>query len=146
MIELKDLTTYQAGVYQARAFRALKHMKNHILEPYDMTMMQWLVLGLIIDSGDNGIRTTRLAEQLDTTQAFITNTVNALETKKMIRRERDSQDSRAHCVVFNQEKNELVIQIEEKMRKELRNTIYKKVTPEELRIYMNVLAKFADHD
>ncbi|MBA3757958.1 MarR family transcriptional regulator [Candidatus Saccharibacteria bacterium] len=144
MIELSEITTYQAGMYQARSFRALKQLKNRILEPYGLTMMQWLVLGLIKDAGKTGVRTTTLAEQLDTTQAFITNTVNLLEVKKLVSRRTDAKDSRAHSIIFNKKHEKMVAKIEQELRHELRNTIYKKVTPEELKIYMKVIVKFAD--
>lgn len=144
MIELRNITTYQAGVYQARAFRALKQIKNRILEPYEISMMQWSVLGLIKDAGKTGVRTTVLAEQLDTTQAFISNTVSVLEAKKMVRRKADDQDHRAHCIIFNKKYDKLVEEIETKLRDELRKTIYVKVSPEELKTYMNVLVKFAE--
>ena len=146
MIELQKITTYQAGVYQARAFRTLNRIKNNILEPYGLSMMQWCVLGLIKDAGKKGIRTTALADQLDTTQAFITNTVNFLEAKKLVSRLPDKEDSRANNIVFNRKNLKLTGEIEARLRDELRKTIYKKVTRGELHTYINVLAKFADWD
>lgn len=143
MIKLQEITTYQAGAYHARGFRALKQLKNRILEPYGLTMMQWCVLGLIKDAGKTGIRTTALAESLDTTQAFITNTANILEVKKLVSRKADTKDSRAHFIVFNTRHEKLVAEIEQVIRSELRKTLYKKVTPDELQVYMNVLAKLA---
>ena len=144
MIELHEITTYQAGVYQARAFRALKQIKNGVLEPYGLTMMQYSALGLIKDAGSSGIRTTALAEQLDTTQSFITNIVNFLEAKRLVRRKADARDSRAHSIIFNKMYEKTVKEIEDKLRKELREKLYKQITPEELKIYINVLVKFAE--
>lgn len=146
MIDLKEITTYQAGVYHARAFRALRQLKNRVLEPYGLTMMQWSVLGLVRDAGKKGIRTTALAEQLDTTQAFITNTVNFLEAKKLVSRQPDKKDSRAHNIIFNNKHSRLISKVESQLRAELRDTLYKKVTPEELRVYIKVLSKFADQE
>lgn len=142
-MELGAITTYQAGVYQTRGFRALRQLKNKALEPHGLTMMEWLVLGLIKDAGANGIRITNLATELDTTQAFITNTVNVLEKKKFVARKADKSDKRAHCVVFNKKYLLLIDKIEAELRDKLRETLYAKVTPEELKTYMNVVIKFS---
>ena len=143
MFELSTITTYQAGVYQSRAYRQLKVLKNRILEPHGLSMMQWSVLGFIYDSGKTGVRITSLAKSLDTTQAFITNTVNALEAKGLVVRTVDAHDKRASAVTLKPEHKQLVQKIEAAVRAELRKDLYSRVTPEELKTYVNVLIKFS---
>ena len=144
MLELNSVTTYQAGVYQSRAYRQLKVLKNRILEPHGLSMMQWSVLGFIYDSGKTGVRITSLAKSLDTTQAFITNTVNTLEAKGLVVRTVDAHDKRASAVTLKPEHKQLVQKIEAAVRDELRKDLYSRVTPEELRTYVNVLIKFSE--
>ena len=143
MFELSTITTYQAGVYQSRAYRQLKVLKNRILEPHGLSMMQWSVLGFIHDAGPTGVRITALAKSLDTTQAFITNTVNALEAKGLVVRTVDAHDKRASAVTLKPEHKQLVQKIEAAVRAELRKDLYSRVTPEELKTYVNVLIKFS---
>ncbi len=140
---LATITTYQAASQQSRAFRELKLLKDHVLSPHGLTGSQWLVLGFIYDSGHDGVRITTLADLLDTTQAFITNTVNVLESKGYVLRKADKTDSRAHSVVLKSKFTSVVEKIEQEVRSALRREIYSKVTPEELKTYVYVLSKFA---
>jgi DNA-binding MarR family transcriptional regulator len=144
MFELSHLTTYQAGAFQSRAYRELKLIMHRILKPHGLTMMQWSVLGFVADAGKKGVRITTLAESLDSTQAFITNTVNTLEYKGFVERSVDKTDSRARKVALAAGKNKLVQKIELEVRAEMRKDIYSKVTPEQLQTYVYVLTKFAN--
>ena len=144
MLELSSISTYRAAVYQARAYRSLKALTARILKPYNLTMMQWVVLGFVYDSGPRGVRITTLADEIKTTQAFITITVNSLEDKKMIIRKVDPQDNRAKTVILDPKHKKLVKKIEADMRTELKKNLYDRITAEELQIYVSVLAKFED--
>lgn len=143
MTEISELSTYQAGVYQAKAYRVFKNMKNSALKKYSLTMMQWLVLGYIYDAGVEGVRITTLASELDTTQAFITTTVNFLEAKDFVTRLVDAADSRAKKVIMNESHRQLVEEIEQDLRNHLRKELYSKISREELVAYMNVVEKFS---
>lgn len=106
--------------------------------------MQWYVLGYVYDAGTDGVRTTSLARDLDTTQAFITNIVNALETKGFVSRSIDPSDSRAKKVVINQSKTEQVLQIEQELRQQMRTQLYSNISREDLVTYMRVTEKFSE--
>lgn len=144
MPNLSTITTYQAGVYQSRAFRELQQLTTRILKPYGITMAQWSLLGFVNDAGSDGIRSTELAIKLDTTQAFVTNTVNLLVKKGYVKRRDDISDSRARDIILNTKHIELVQKIEQAVRVALRREIYSKVTADELNTYVNVLIKFAE--
>jgi DNA-binding MarR family transcriptional regulator len=143
MPRLSDITTYQAGVYQSRAYRNLKRQKDRILKPHGLSMMQWSVLGLIYDAGAKGTRITDLAKQFGSTQAFITNTVNSLESKGFVGRSSAAHDSRTRDVIINSKHKKLIKKIEAEVREALRKEIYNNVTPKELEAYVNTLIKFS---
>ncbi len=142
MTDISKIPTYQAGVYQARAYRALKNLKNNVLKRHDLTMMQWVVLGYIYDYKEVGVRITELAKSLDTTQAFITNTVNKLQAKGFVKRVAHVSDSRAKMVTIEPRHVKLVEEIEHDVREELRTKLYSKITRDELQAYINVITKF----
>lgn len=144
MFTLSNITTYQAGIYQARAFRRLRLVKNRILKKHGLTVMQWAVLGLVYDAGEAGVRTSDLAKILDTTQAYITGVVNSLEVKEFISRRLSEKDSRTRLVVFIPKYKQMVEEIEASVRQQLREEVYQKVSAEELRTYVKVLAVFAE--
>lgn len=143
MFELGNVTTYQAAVYQARAHRYLKDVQNKILKNHGLTMMQWVVLGLVHDAGKSGIRVSDLAAALDTTQAFITGIVNSLDAKGYISRVQSTSDNRSRLVVLVPKYKRTVRKIETNVRTAMQAKMYDKATPEELQIYLSVLEKFA---
>ncbi len=144
MLDISKITTYQAGVFQAQAYRALKNLTNKILKKHRLTMMQWSVLGFVCDAGKAGVRTSDLAKALATTHAFITHNVNSLEDKGFVQRKDHSTDGRTKLVVLASKQKKLVDKIEADVRNELRKNLYSNITREELTAYVTVIAKFAN--
>jgi len=142
-MDASTITTYKAGMLQAQAHRSLNVMKNNILKPYGISIMQWVVLGAVYDAGSAGIRTSDLAQKLSTTLAFITNTVNLLEAKEFVYKTANTEDSRSKLIKFELKRSEMFLQIEQEVRKRLRETVYSKITREELNTYLSVITKFA---
>jgi DNA-binding MarR family transcriptional regulator len=144
MPDISQITTYQAAMIQSIAHRQLGTMKNKILKDKGLSMMQWVVLGYVHDSGEEGTRISEIAEALGTTLAFITSNVNILESKNFVTKVKHEHDSRARLVSFRPEQEQQFQKIELEVRDELRKTIYSKVSREELNNYVNTLYKFAD--
>lgn len=143
-LELSSVTTYQSGVVQSAAFRNLKKHTDDCLREHGLTTMQWFIIGTVYDAGDNGIRITELAKLVGTTLGFLTNSINLLESKGMLTRAGDNKDSRAKLVYVSASYRKTCKIIEKDLRAKLRLSIYSKVTPAELRVYVNVLYKFAN--
>lgn len=140
---LHSTTTYQAGILQATAHRVLQKHSDQILKKYGITKMQWLIIGTVYDSGSKGIRLTELTEKLDTTMAYLTNTVNLLESKGILSRISDENDSRVKFITVSKKFRPKCNQIEKTLRDELRKTIYAKISPDDFVTYINVLEKLA---
>ncbi len=141
--DLSELYTYQASILHAKAYRNLKQIKNEALKPHNLTMMQWLVVGLINDAREEGARTSGIAEQLDTTQAFVTTTVNILESRGFVVRDADVTDKRAKIVKISSKHQNLIEDIERDVREKLRGTLYAKVTRKDLAVFIKVLTAFS---
>src|SRR5689334_6272433 len=93
--DLSNITTYQAGVAQASTHRVLQKYCDEVLAAYGITKMHWLIIGTVLDAGENGVRLTDLTDKLGTTMAYLTNTVNLLESKAMLSRTSHATDSRS---------------------------------------------------
>lgn len=141
---LSELKTYQVGVIQSAAMRALRKHKDECLQPYGLTGMQWVIIGTILDAGRTGTRITDLAKILDVTMAFLTNSVNLLESKGILERIENVQDSRSRMVRVTDAYVPTCEKIENELRKVLRKSIYSKLTPLELHTYIRVMYKFAE--
>lgn len=140
---LKDVATYQAGIIQSRAYRALKRVMADLLAGHNLTMMQWALLGIIYDSGSKGMRVTELALELDSTKAFITNSLHLLEAAGMISRQTDQHDARSKRVSVTPFAKRLVEKIEMGLRLQLRERLYRQIRPQDLRTYMVVLLQLS---
>lgn len=140
---LAGITTYQAGVLQASTNRILQKHCDRILKEYGITKTQWLIIGTINDAGENGIRITELTEKLDTTMAYLTNTINLLESKGILTRITHHADSRSKLICINKDYQPKCQQIEKTLRDGLRQSIYSKIDPTEFAVYMKVMAQLA---
>lgn len=141
---LRNITTYQAGAAQASVHRSLQKHCDDILKPYGITKMHWLIIGSIIDSGEQGARITDIAKKLDTTLPYLTNTLNILEAKQIITRASNQGDSRSKLVKIDPTFMPQCAEIETTLRTRLRESIYAQVDPAEFLIYMKVLHQLAN--
>ncbi len=139
---LASLPTYTVGIAQASAYRLLKKFTEICIANHDLTMMQWYIIGNVYESGTEGTTASQLADYLDTTVPYITNTINVLETKSILTRVSSIEDSRVKRVVLVGNYSATVQQIEVDIRHKMRSTLYKNITPAELKTYIKVLYKF----
>lgn len=141
---LSELSTYQVGVIEAAAHRALRKHKDELLNGYGITGMEWYIIGTVADAGKQGLRTTDLANMLDTTLGFMTKNLNLLVAKKILIRKANAEDSRSTYVVLNPTYRKTFEEIEYALRAKLRQSVYSLITPEELKTYIQVISKFTD--
>lgn len=142
--KVNHLTTYQAGVLQAHAHRQLQKYCDEVLAPFDITKMQWLIIGTVLDAGPKGVRISELAPKLGTTLPYLTNTINLLESKNILVRRDDTKDNRSKLVVVSKKFRPKCGAIEQTLRDALRESIYTDIAPNDFKTYLNVLRKLAD--
>lgn len=140
---IKQLKTYQVGAIESAAHRALRQHKDELLSNYDITGMDWYIIGNVADAGDDGLRATDLANILGTTMGFLTKSVNLLEAKGILYRKANSKDARSNYIALNKKYARTVEEIEAALRAKLRESIYGLVKPEELVTYIKVMEKFS---
>lgn len=141
--DISQITSYQSGVMQSAAHRLMSRMKSQYLSQYELTAMQWFVIGFVYDAGTKGIRLNDLMKILDTTMPFVTTIVNLLESKNILYKTSDTTDSRVKLATLNPKYRHAVEEIEAGLREELRTELYEKdnVSREELQTYIAVLHK-----
>lgn len=141
--DLSHTTTYQVGALESAAHRALRQYKDKLLSAYDLTGMDWYIIGAVADTGSDGIRTTDLAVSLGTTTGFLTKSLKLLEAKQIVLRTANAEDARSSYIVLNPSYRKIVDEIEQILRAELRKSIYSLITREELATYIRVIEKFS---
>lgn len=140
---LAAITTYQSGVAQATAFRIVKKHTAHALKEYHLTCMQWFTIGTVRDAGDDGMRITDLAKALDTTLAYMTTTVNLLESRGILVKKTHATDARTRLIAVAPSYRRECVVIETHVREQLRELLYKNITSAELMSYIQVLYKIS---
>lgn len=142
-INLATITTYQAGAAQAFAHRKLQKICDDILRPFNITKMQWLIIGNVLDTQKEGIRVSDLAEKLGTTMGYLTNSINLLESRGILLRQNNTADTRSKLIVVTDSFVPECKKIEATLRAGLRKTIYANIDPREFRTYIKVLNELA---
>lgn len=142
-LDLANITTYQAGVIQSTAFRVINKVTATMLKEYNLSTMQWFIVGTVYDAGDDGISITDLSRKLDTGISFLTNSINVLELKNMVIRREHSKDNRIRLVHINPSFRPKCTKIEKRLREKMRTTLYDRITRDELNTYIKVLNQLA---
>lgn len=137
-----ELKTYQAGLLQSKAYRRLKSFMADSLSQYDLTMMEWALLGYIYEAGNSGARTSNLAGEFDVEASLMTNMVNSMERRRLVKRVVDPEDKRAKLVAVTEVGSALVVEVEQKLRISMRQWL-KSVNRRHLHSYIKVLGQIS---
>lgn len=134
--DLSKITTYQAGALQAAANRMLRLHCDSILSAYGINKNQWMVIGLALETGKDGILLSEISRRLDINAKNVAGIVSALERQdRLVRVNKGRQVAIAIHPIFARDCPE----IERMLRRALRKSIYSAVTPLEFRMYLKVL-------
>jgi MarR family transcriptional regulator for hemolysin len=130
-------STYKTGLLQAKAYRALKQRTAELLKPFDLSTMEWVVLGSLSEMHD-GLTHTQIAELVGVETPFATNLVTALEEKKLVKRKLNPKDKRYKIVMLVPSARSTVATIEKQLRAEMK-PLLKGYSLTDIVGYMNVL-------
>lgn len=143
VMELKDLTTYHACILQARAYRVLREFVAKQLDGYDITMMEWVLLGLIHEAGSKGVSPSALSERMDVSLPMITRMLNALNEAGHIRRQTVTNDKRQQLIATTPKGGHLVQDIEGRVRSSMKQWL-QDVNRDDLRGYIRIMTQIAE--
>ena len=138
------MKSYEFGLIQTKAFRALKGHTLALLQPYSLTTYEWAVLGVLFEAKSDGYRITTLAETLHVSKPFITKTVGRLSDKGWVCRsnavEADKRSVRIQLTPHAQKKIPI---IEKYLRTETKH-VFKGISKAKLFFYMQVLEQISE--
>ena len=127
-------TMYQACLLHSRADRILRTIVSKQLEQFRITMMEWLLLGVVSEAKD-GITLSQIAQALDVSQPQVTALMDKVAAQKLVKQKVLRQDRRSRSVVLSTRGKYLVEDIEETITQELRGRLAE-VPPEQLEAYL----------
>lgn len=124
-----------------RAFRATKEVISRTLKVFDVTIMQWLFLGVVAQSGG---KTTamEIAKQLNVSMPLVTRFTQQLLAKELITVTRDNEDKRTKFIELTKAGQGILIESEPEVRKALKLWL-ESIPPEDVSTYITVLLHVA---
>lgn len=86
---------YEACLLHSRADRALRVMVSRQLERFDLTMMEWLLMGVVNYGPGEGLTMSSVASTLDVTLPQVTALTASLIKAKLLKQKVSRQDRRS---------------------------------------------------
>ena len=137
------MTMYEASLLHSRADRALRAVVSRRLEQFQLTMMEWLLLGTVKHAGKEGLTMSAAASTLDVTLPQVTSLSASLTRAKLLRQRVNRQDRRSRRLVATAAGQKLVSETEEATSSVLDDWLAD-VPPDEFDAYMKTVKTLAD--
>ncbi len=132
------LTTYQIGVLVARTHRELKAHTDTVLAPYELTSVDWAILGLLHDDRGAGMKLIDLSEELGVEAPFVTLRIKRLQTRELISVKSGTKDKRERLATITPLGTKIVTIIEPILRSASREWL-KGVGPLDVKGFITVM-------
>lgn len=144
MTDFSDsISMYEACLLHSKSDRLLRLVVGRELEPYSITMMQWLLL-MTVDKGPSaGMRMTELSEQLDVTMPQITALMNDLVEQKLTKQKINSSDRRSRRLSITSTGKKRLEEIDDSVDRALKKWL-KQVPEADLRGYYETLKQMVE--
>ena len=134
-------SSYSVMLAKMRAFRATKDVIAKSLQDFDITIMQWLLLGYVEKNSD-GTTAGAIADELNITMPLVTRFTAALSAKGMIQIKPLPSDKRTKLISITKMGKELLISSDPIVKKALKDWLAP-IPQEEVRTYIAVMLKVA---
>lgn len=138
----KALTMHELCLLHARADRAMRSVVAKQLESHKLTMMEWLVLGVVSAAPKNGLSMSQVAIALDVTLPQITALVTSLIKQKYIKQKVLASDRRGRQVLLSLKGRRALAKLEGVIAEAMR-TWSREIPREQLATYVDTVAILA---
>jgi DNA-binding MarR family transcriptional regulator len=142
---LTAMTMYEICLLHSKSDRLLRLVVSRELEPFGITMMQWLLLVTVNKGPNSGMRMTELSEQLDVTMPQITALMNDLVELKLAKQKINSSDRRSRRLSVTTAGKKRLDEIDESIDKALKNWL-RAIPADDIDGYFETLKLMAQMD
>lgn len=134
------MNMYEICLLHARSDRALRSQIASLLEESKITMMEWLLLGVVADGSSKGSTMSDVAKSLHVTLPQVTALVNKLLPLKLIKQKSASSDRRSRLVSLTS-KGQLVFDENKKIMESAQAQLFEGMSKDDVDAYTKVLTK-----
>ena len=139
----KYAKTYRLGLLQAHAYRILKQRTTSVLEQYNLSTLDWALLGALHDDGEMTYK--HAAHLLAVTSPVVTSLCERLLEKKLITIRKDESDARIKHISLTSHGSTFVSTKEADIRTAMKDVVAKAST-RDLLGYVAVLQAIIDSE
>lgn len=132
------VTMYQACLLHSRADRALRMVVSRQLDQFNVTMMEWLLLGAVSAGPKEGLTMSAVAAALDVTLPQVTALTAGLTKQKILKQKISRQDRRSRRLIATTAGKKLLTEIEQSVELAMRDWVAD-VPGEELKTYLKTV-------
>jgi DNA-binding MarR family transcriptional regulator len=137
------LTMYETCLYHSRTDRALRAVVGRCLEKYHVTMMEWLLLGLVGSGPTEGWNMSALARLLEVTMPQVTALTSHLLEQKLVKQKAAKQDRRNRYVLITGRGKTLLENIEEDIKIAMKEWLAS-ISEDQLKAYVNTVRQISE--
>lgn len=109
--------TYQIGLVHSKTYRIYKQITTTALKKYQLSFIDWLLLGLLYDAGE--MRYGVLAETLGVEASFVSVLVDQLRGRGYIREKKSTTDKRVKQIILSKKGMSLIPDVEAFLKSKL---------------------------
>ncbi len=137
------ITMYQACLLHSRADRALRLVVARQLEQFNVTMMEWLLMGVVQNGPKEGMTMSAVASALDVTLPQVTALTSNLTKLKLLKQKVSRQDRRSRRLVSTSAGKKLLENIEHEVNTAIREWVAD-IPREQLQTYLQTVEILAN--
>lgn len=139
----RSLTMYEACLLHSRADRALRVVVSRHLEQFNVTMMEWLLLGVVSNGPKEGMTMSSVASTLDVTLPQVTALTATLTKVKLLKQKISRQDRRSRRLHATPAGKRLLHDIEQALTNAMSGW-FSEIPPDQLDKYFEIVKILAD--
>lgn len=137
------VTMYQSCLLHSRADRAMRLVVSRRLEQFNVTMMEWLLMGVVQNGPKEGMTMTAVASALDVTLPQVTALTSRLTKLKLLKQKVSRQDRRSRRLAVTSAGKKLLEETESEVDGAMREWM-SGIPDDQLTTYMETLEILAD--
>lgn len=145
MVNSGRFTMCEAFLYLSRADRVLRLAVGSCLEKQKVTMMEWLLLGVVGSGPPEGLNMSALARHLDVTMPQVTALTSHLLQQKLVKQKAAKHDRRNRFVLITGKGRSVLEDVEEDVKTHI-NQWLKPIPDDQLRVFMDTAVQICQLD
>jgi DNA-binding MarR family transcriptional regulator len=134
---------YEVCLFHSRADRALRLVVSRRLEQFNVTMMEWLLMGVVQGGPKEGMTMSAVANALDVTLPQVTALTASLTKLKFLKQKISRQDRRSRRLVTTATGKKLLTDIEGEVNKAMQEWVAD-IPEESLQVYLKTVELLAN--